>query len=192
MKIFPLLLILASASVSPLHAQDDADKIGRQQYMLCGACHGQSGEGTAAAPPLAESEWVNGPAENLIRIQLRGLHGPIKVKGVEYSNFPAGMIPMAYQSDEQIAAVLTFVRKSFGNQAPAVTPAEVTALRGEVGKPQLTQADLIPPDGMATPAPETSNKYDNLDDSSGFPKWAMILIALAVVTGTLVFLKKKG
>jgi quinoprotein glucose dehydrogenase len=55
----------------------DTAKIGQQQFMLCGACHGQQGEGTAAGPPLAGSEWVNGPAENLIRIQLRGLTGPI-------------------------------------------------------------------------------------------------------------------
>lgn len=191
MKIFPLLLTLVSASLSPLHAQDDADKTGRQQYMLCGACHGQSGEG-ATAPPLAGSEWVNGPAENLIRIQMRGLQGPITVKGKEY-NFPGGMLAMAYQSDEQIAAVLTYVRKSFGNNASPVTPAEVAALRGEVDKPQLTQADLIPPPGMQTAAPKAaSNKYDDLGTSSGFPKWAMGLIALAVVTGTLVFLKKKG
>lgn len=194
MKITTLFLTLAFASLSSLHAQGEADKIGRQQYMLCGACHGQSGEGTAAAPPLAGSEWVNGPAENLIRIQLRGLHGPIKVKGVEYSNFPAGMIAMAYQTDEQIAAVLTFVRKSFGNDAPAVTPAEVTALRDEVGKPQLTQADLIPPNGtVATSQPKpVSNKYDDLDASSGFPTWAMGLIALLILAGGFVLLKRKA
>lgn len=192
MKILTLFLTSAFASLSLLHAQDDADKTGRQQYMLCGACHGQSGEGTPAAPPLAGSEWVNGPAENLIRIQLRGLHGPITVKGVEYTNFPAGMLPMAYQTDEQIAAVLTFVRKSFGNSAPPVTAAEVTPLRGEVGKPQLTQADLIPPAGAATSQPKpVSNKYDNLGESSGFPKWAIGLIALLAIGGGFLFLKKK-
>ena len=123
-------------------------KTGQQQFLVCGACHGQSGEGTAAGPPLAGSEWVTGPEENLIRIQLRGLQGPIKVKGQEY-NMPGGMAALAYQTDEQIAAVLTYVRNSFGNSAPAVTAAAVAALRGEVGKPQLSAADLIPP----APAP---------------------------------------
>ncbi len=118
-------------------------KIGQQQFLVCAACHGQNGEGTAAGPPLAGSEWVTGPAENLIRIQLRGLKGPIKVKGVEY-NFPAGMAPMAYQTDEQIAAVLTYIRTAFGNSAPAIKPAEVTALRPEAGKTQLTAEELIP------------------------------------------------
>jgi len=191
MKTFILSLTLAFASLSAVHAQGEADKTGRQQYMLCGACHGQSGEGTAAAPPLAGSEWVNGPAENLIRIQLRGLHGPITVKGMEYSNFPAGMIPMAYQTDEQIAAVLTFVRKSFSNDAPAVTPAEVTALRGEVGKPQLTQADLISPTGTTPPSKAVSNKYDDLETSE-VPGWVMGLIALVVLAGGFAFFKKKA
>ena len=191
MKTFALFLSLAFASLSLLHAQDDADKTGRQQFMLCGACHGQSGEG-ATAPPLAGSEWVNGPAENLIRIQMRGLQGPITVKGKEY-NFPGGMVAMAYQSDEQIAAVLTYIRKSFGNNAPPVTPAEVAALRGEVGKPQLTHADLIPPPGMQAAAPKAaSNKYDDLGASSGFPKWAMGLIALVLLAGGFAAFKKKA
>lgn len=118
--------------------------IGKVQFMVCAACHGQNGEGGPAAPPLAGSEWVNGPVSNLIRIQLRGLQGPIKVKGTEY-NFPGGMAPMAYQTDEQIAGVLTYVRNSFGNKAPAVKPEQVAALRSEVGKPQLTAAELTQP-----------------------------------------------
>lgn len=119
-------------------------KLGKQQFIVCGACHGQSGEGTPAGPPLAGSEWVNGPAENLIRIQLRGLIGPIEVKGQEY-NIPGGMAALAFQTDEQIAAVLTYMRNSFGNSAPPVSPAAVRALRSEVGKPQVTAAELISP-----------------------------------------------
>ncbi len=116
-------------------------RLGAQQYILCAACHGQQGEGTPAGPPLAGSEWVLGPAENLIRIQLRGLQGPIRVKGVEYNMV---MPPMPYQNDEQIAAVLTHIRSSFGNDAPAVAPAEVGKFRDEVGKPMLTADDLAP------------------------------------------------
>jgi mono/diheme cytochrome c family protein len=119
-------------------------EIGKVQFMVCAACHGQNGEGGPIAPPLAGSDWVNGPVENLIRIQLRGLQGPITVSGKEY-NFPAGMAALAYQTDEQIAAVLTYVRNSFGNKAPAVKPEQVAALRSEVGKPQLTPAELTKP-----------------------------------------------
>jgi mono/diheme cytochrome c family protein len=119
-------------------------EIGKTQYLVCGACHGQNGEGGAAGPPLAGSEWVTGPVSNLILIQLRGLQGPITVKGVEY-NFPAGMTPMAYQTDEQIAGALTYIRNSFGNKVSAVKPEQVAALRGEVGKPQVKVEELTKP-----------------------------------------------
>jgi mono/diheme cytochrome c family protein len=118
--------------------------IGKAQFMVCAACHGQNGEGGPIAPPLAGSDWVTGPVSNLIRIQLRGLQGPITVAGKEY-NFPAPMTALAYQTDEQVAAVLTYVRNSFGNKAPAVKPEQVAALRSEVGKPPLTAADLTKP-----------------------------------------------
>jgi mono/diheme cytochrome c family protein len=117
---------------------------GKVSYMLCGACHGQNGEGGAIAPPLAASEWVTGPVSNLIKIQLRGLIGPISVAGKEY-DMPGGMAALSYQTDEQIASVLTYIRNSFGNKASAVTPAQVAALRSEVGKPQVTAAELIKP-----------------------------------------------
>ncbi len=118
-------------------------ELGKQAFMTCMACHGPNAEGTVIAPPLAQSNWVNGPAENLIRIQLRGLQGPITVSGKKYTP-PVPMMALPQQTDEQIAAVLTYVRNSFGNSAPAVTPAQVKALRGEVGKPMLTEADLVP------------------------------------------------
>ncbi len=178
-------------------------KLGQQQSIVCSACHGQQGEGTAAGPPLAGSEWVNGPVENLIRIQLRGLQGPIKVKGVEY-NFPAGMAALSYQTDEQIAAVLTYMRNSFGNTASAVTPAEVTALRSEVGKPAVTVADLISPfpkaaatsgtalASIATPPAVISTKYDNLPSEVSFNKWTFILSVGAVALLTILMFKKKS
>lgn len=119
-------------------------EIGKAQYLVCGACHGQNGEGGPAGPPLAGSEWVTGPVSNLILIQLRGLTGPIEVAGKVYE-FPAGMQPMAYQTDEQIAGALTYIRNSFGNKASAVKPEEVAAMRSEVGKPQVTVQDLIKP-----------------------------------------------
>ncbi|MEI6818781.1 MAG: cytochrome c [Verrucomicrobiota bacterium] len=118
--------------------------IGKSQFLVCAACHGQNGEGGAIAPPLAGSEWVMGPVSNLIRIQLRGLQGPISVKGTEYI-MPGGMAALAYQTDEQIAGVLTYVRNSFGNKASAVKAEQVAALRSEVGKPQVSAAELTKP-----------------------------------------------
>ena len=145
----PAQLVPGSETEKKLAAEVPIDpaqmEIGKAQYLVCGACHGQNGEGGPAGPPLAGSEWVTGPISNLIKIQLRGLTGPIEVKGKVYDQFPAGMLPMAYQTDEQIAGALTYVRNSFGNKASAVKPEEVKALRDEVGKPQLTVQDLIKP-----------------------------------------------
>ncbi|MCE2960204.1 MAG: c-type cytochrome [Akkermansiaceae bacterium] len=145
----PAQLVPGSETEKKLAAEVPIDpaqmEIGKAQYLICGACHGQNGEGGPAGPPLAGSEWVTGPISNLIKIQLRGLTGPIEVKGKVYDQFPAGMLPMAYQTDEQIAGALTYVRNSFGNKASAVKPEEVKALRDEVGKPQLTVQDLIKP-----------------------------------------------
>ena len=119
-------------------------EVGKAQFLICGACHGQNGEGGPIAPPIAGSEWVTGPVSNLIRIQLRGLQGPITVKGTEV-NMPGGMAPQAYQTDEQIAGVLTYIRNSFGNKASGVKPEQVAALRSEVGKPQITVQELTKP-----------------------------------------------
>lgn len=186
----PAAAVKSSAAIDPAML-----KIGRQQFIICGACHGQDGLGTGIAPPLAHSEWVNGPEENLIRIQLRGLTGPITVNGQEY-NLPAGMAPLAYQSDDQIAAVLTYIRSSFGNSAPPVTAAAVAALRSEVGKPQLTVADLIQPDPSApatdegSPASRDEDIYADLDESPpSVLLWVAAAVLLAIIFG-FIFMKR--
>jgi len=78
-------------------------------------------------PPLAGSEWVAKPPEVGARIVLFGLHGPIQVKGKTYDN---EMPALGSQlTDEEIAAVLTYVRSSFGNQAGPVSVDVVKAAR---------------------------------------------------------------
>ncbi len=201
----PATLQIAEKSAAAATVDPAFLKTGQQQFLVCGACHGQAGEGTAAGPPLAGSEWVNGPVENLIHIQLRGLQGPITVKGVEY-NFPAGMAPMAYQTDEQIAAVLTYIRTAFGNSGTAVAPAEVAALRGEVGKPPVTVADLKPPTTTApappaataetsapvvTEAAPQSTKYADLPREPSFSKWTVIAIGLLLALVLVPIFRRK-
>jgi len=118
---------------------------GKAAFLLCAACHGQNGEGGPAGPPLANSEWVTGPVSNLLLIQMRGLEGPITVAGKEYT-FPAPMAAMgAAMPDEQLAAVLTYVRNSFGNKASAIKPEWIKAARGEMGKPALKTSELLKP-----------------------------------------------
>jgi mono/diheme cytochrome c family protein len=150
----PTALKLAAAPVVDTKAVDATSdpnepidpkvmELGKTSYMSCLGCHGTNGEGVVG-PPLAGSEWVTGPVSNLVRIQLRGLQGAITVAGKEY-NVPGGMVALSYQTDEQIAAVLTYIRNSFGNKASGVKPEQVAALRSEVGKPQCVVADLIKP-----------------------------------------------
>lgn len=100
---------------------------------LCFACHGNEGRGTPAeglpggatlAPPLAGSPVVLGPPEQSILVLLHGLTGPVDGK-----TYITQMVPMATNSDHWIASVLSYIRNSFGNQAPFITAQEVTRLR---------------------------------------------------------------
>jgi len=97
----------------------------------CGTCHQLNGNGLEAAmfPPLAGTKWVTESEERLIKISLNGLLGPIEVKGKKYP----GVVPMTgfggILNDEDLAAVLTYVRNSFGNKASVIKPAKVKEVR---------------------------------------------------------------
>lgn len=100
---------------------------------LCHACHGSDGKGmqmegapkgVTLAPPFAGSETLLGHPDAPILVVLHGLTGP--VKGRKYE---AQMVPMASQDDQWIASVLTYIRNSFGNRAPGITPRQVKAVR---------------------------------------------------------------
>ncbi len=100
----------------------------------CVTCHQPDGEGLSASgfPPLTGTNWVTGSEERLIKLVLKGLQGPIEVKGETYP----GQVPMTafggMLTDEEVAAVLTFVRNSFGNDAAPVSPAKVKEVRDAV------------------------------------------------------------
>jgi len=98
---------------------------------LCAQCHGVRGTGTLVeegrtmAPPLANSARVQGHRDYVIKVLLHGLTGPIE--GKEY---PEGvMVAMGANPDEWVAAVASYVRNSFANEAPTITPEQVAAVR---------------------------------------------------------------
>ncbi len=95
---------------------------------VCQPCHQSHGYGIPGQyPPLAGSEWLLEDQETPIRVLLFGLAGPIVVKGRSFNNrMPAFQDKL---SNEEIAAVITFVRSQWGNSAPAVTPAQVDSIR---------------------------------------------------------------
>ncbi|MGB7749319.1 MAG: c-type cytochrome [Verrucomicrobiia bacterium] len=111
---------------------------GRAVYgSLCGLCHGNDGLGKPGqVPPLAGSEWVNPRSvQRVARIALAGINGKIQAEGKDWNLSMAAM--GAALSDADLAAVLTFIRQSWGNQAGAVTADEVQAVRATIGaRPQ--------------------------------------------------------
>ncbi|MFT5885882.1 MAG: mono/diheme cytochrome c family protein/glucose/arabinose dehydrogenase [Arcticibacterium sp.] len=100
----------------------------------CATCHQPDGKGLEASgfPPLVKNEWVNGSSERLVKLVLKGIYGPIKVDGKTYP----GQVPMTpfgnLLNDNEIAAVLTYVRKSFGNNAEPIYPEGVAAIRKRI------------------------------------------------------------
>ena len=98
---------------------------------FCMTCHQPDGLGLESAhfPPLAKSVWVTQNDERLIKLTLHGLQGPIEVNGKKYP----GLVPMTafegLMTDDDVAAVLTYVRNSFGNKAPMITPEQVKKVR---------------------------------------------------------------
>ncbi len=111
--------------------------LGKEIYAregFCATCHQLDGGGLTASqfPPLRGTPWVTGSPERLIKIVLKGIMGPIEVAGREYP----GQVPMTpYEgmlNDTEVAAVLTYVRNSFGNQASPISPDLVKKVRDEV------------------------------------------------------------
>ena len=125
--------VVAVAGVAP--AVD-----GKQLYgAKCAACHQGSGLGVAGVfPPLAASEWVVGDEKILTNILLHGVNGEMIVKGNKYNGaMPAWNI----LSDDELAAVLTYIRTDWGNTAPPLKAETIKSQR------ELTKARQEPYNG---------------------------------------------
>jgi mono/diheme cytochrome c family protein/glucose/arabinose dehydrogenase len=106
---------------------------GRMHYLsTCAGCHGSNGEGVKRmAPPLNKSEWVTGNEIQLAMILLHGIEGPITVNGIKYNSpdiLPV-MPSMANLDNSTIAAILTYIRNEWNNQAKAVKSNTVAQTR---------------------------------------------------------------
>ena len=101
---------------------------GKQLYgAKCAACHQGSGLGVAGVfPPLAASEWVVGDEKILTNILLHGVNGEMIVKGNKYN----GAMPAWNQlSDDELAAVLTYIRSDWGNAAAPIPAGTIKSQR---------------------------------------------------------------
>ena len=115
----------------------------------CATCHQATGLGVPGQyPPLAGSEIVNGGSRRPTMIVLKGLQGPLTVKGQHFGS--AVMQPWEKTlNDEKIADVLTYVRQEWGNTAGPVSKEGVAALRKELAGRTESWTE---PDILAVPA----------------------------------------
>jgi nitrite reductase (NO-forming)/hydroxylamine reductase len=108
----------------------------------CAACHQPDGTGLKGAfPPLAGSDYLEGDRKQVMTAALFGLSGPITVNDEQYN----GVMPsMGHLSDADLAAALTYVWSSWGNDGAAVSVEEVAALRTELGQEDRAAGERHP------------------------------------------------
>jgi mono/diheme cytochrome c family protein len=111
----------------------------------CQTCHQANGQGVPGQyPPLAGSEFTTGGSQRPAMIVLKGLQGPVKVKGQQYGT--AVMQPWDKTlTDQKIADVLTYERSEWGNNASPVTAEQIAALRKELANhpESFTEHDIL-------------------------------------------------
>ena len=112
--------------------QISAPQDGAEIYLTrCMSCHQMNGGGVPGVfPPLTGTDWVTGDEGVLIRIILNGMTGEIEVNGMVYT----GAMPPwgAFLNDEEMAALLTYIRTEWGNDASDITPEMVAEVREAV------------------------------------------------------------
>jgi mono/diheme cytochrome c family protein len=118
--------------VDPLTATAAEDQFmtrGENIYKrVCLVCHQSDGSGVPMMyPPVIESEYISGETDSLIVLILEGISGPVTVKGEEYNSI---MPPQKDVLDNQeVADLINYLRKSFGNTGESVSPEHVARMR---------------------------------------------------------------
>ncbi len=143
----PSQVAWAGGGAAQVKGPPDPMVIGKRLYTAnCVACHQSTGLGVAGQfPPLVGSEWVVGGDwhgdNHLVKILLHGLQGPIQVMGNTYNG---AMPPWKQLKDEQIAAILTYIRNEWGNNAPPISAEQIAKVREETATQTepYTQAQL--------------------------------------------------
>ena len=141
----------------PVAGGEESLQAGKLLFSRNGAvCHMENGSGNPGngCPPLVGSEWVKNPGPGrIVRIVSKGLTGPIQVNGQVYST--GTMLPIGdqlpgdeRQKSEDIAAIVSYVRRTFGGVAKLVTPEQVLAVRSQI---KDRTANFSPEEVKATP-----------------------------------------
>ncbi len=125
-------LFLLASCTTPYPQPPEIPQIakGKALYLVsCSACHQPNGQGLEGiAPPLAGTRWPSESEDRLARIVLHGLRGPITVAGKEYNlEMPA----MGFFDDQDIAAILTYIRGTWGKPSQPATPKTISLIRAQ-------------------------------------------------------------
>lgn len=125
---------VAKPAPEPLDARGKRPFLEGQEIYFreghCATCHQADGKGLDPAfPSIANSPWMSGDPDRLIKLSLYGLIGPLEIHGKQYD----GQVPMTpfggLLNDQEMAALLTLVRNTFDNKADPVRPSDVKAVR---------------------------------------------------------------
>ncbi len=140
-------------------AQQELFEKGKVTFTnLCAACHQPHGYGLdGLAPPLVDSDWVLGKPDVTARIVLNGLGGPVKVGS---RTWDLTMPPMGVLSDEDIAGVLTYVRREWEHNGTPVDAKFVTGIRKQFADHpnSWTSDELRPPSKKSAKAAKEDAK----------------------------------
>jgi mono/diheme cytochrome c family protein len=119
---------LAALDTKPVVASTGNTFDATQLFLAnCAACHQANGMGLPGVfPPLVGSSWVKDNVNWPVKIVLRGLSGDIEVAGSKYSN---AMPSFKQLSDDEIAAIVSYVRNQFADGAVGVDAARVKEIR---------------------------------------------------------------
>ena len=123
--------VAATVAPPPL-AGADLDRFNKGKAVftsVCAACHQPDGRGqNGLAPPLLDSDWILGSPQATVRIIMYGLSGAISVNGRSYIGEMPGL---GVLDDDQIASVLTYLRREWGHTAAPVDPELVKSIRAD-------------------------------------------------------------
>ncbi len=115
--------------------KDDGRTNGLKLFRtICGACHGADGSGIAdLAPPLKNSEYVNGSVNRLAAIILHGISGPLHVNGQLYqlNNDMPGLLNNTDISDQDVVDIVQYLQNAFAVNMQRINAATVKKLREE-------------------------------------------------------------
>lgn len=145
--------VVAHASYDLPEAVRQAKPNGEKLYLTrCMSCHQATGQGVPGTfPPLVDSEWVTGDEGRIVRVILHGLSGEIMVGDKKYNGAMPGW--GTFMNDAEVAALVTYVRNAWGNEASEVSAAQVKAVRAAHAdrKKAWTAAELEQPANIGIP-----------------------------------------